>query len=159
MTATKTPQPGDTFTDEQVSALDKTHQPWPLEPFPYNQPAPRQGQPLSRRSSLGERWCPFCQTVLEAHHRACPPCRAVRETTMERSRGGRVLPVVTAEDNEQVAANVRALLDAIDEMSRVIGVASAHQNVRGRLNKSQVDDMFMACKTVMVMAEPVRESH
>lgn len=52
--------------------------------------------------------------------------------------------------------DIENLLDAIDEMARVIGVASAMQNRGGGLKAQQTEDMFFACKDVMVAADPLR---
>lgn len=49
------------------------------------------------------------------------------------------------------------LLQAVDEMSRVVALTSAYQRNGRHLKKVHVEDMFMACKEVMVMAEAVRD--
>lgn len=145
--------PGRELDDAEVSALPLDRQPQPFEPYRVSHPAPGRGRGLKRRSSRGDRWCPFCQTLLESGLRACPGCKKARDDYMDSHPASNPAPAETVEYGDN---DLRSLIGAVEEMSRVIAFASAHQNTRGTLRKSQVEDMFMACKEVIVAAEPIR---
>lgn len=142
--------------DNEVRALPAERHPVPFEAFGYNQPALRRGQGLSRKSLTGDRWCPFCRTPLLSARQSCERCHPIR---LEAVQQGLVKPdPPESPDQGFEAENLAHLMRSIDEMSRVIGVSSAHQNRSGGLSGAQVEDIFMACKDVMVAADPVRRS-
>jgi hypothetical protein len=146
------------YTDDEVRALHLNRQPTPFDPFAYNHPAPGPRRALSRKSGYGDRWCAFCQTPLgTARGQSCSVCKVLREDTMERLRGAAPSPAPpdpSAHEHEDTR-DLQNLLQSINEMSRVIGVASAMQNRGGGLKKPQTDDMFAACKDVMVRADAI----
>lgn len=153
--------PGRVYTDEEIDALHPSQRPSPQQPYGYDAAAPKQGVGHSRRSALGERWCPYCQTPLEGSGGSCAPCKVRREKTLERQRGGGPTRVPTANGTGTASRDrdrdLIHLLDQVDEMSRVIAVASAHLNRQGGIRKSKVEEMFMACKDVILAAEQVRD--
>lgn len=144
------------YGDDEVRALPKARHPDPSEPFPLNAPAQARGQGNTRRSQVGDRWCPYCQTPLRGSRQSCARCHPIRNDLVT---SGRLQPSADggqAADPTVIDQMVSQLLDAVDEMSRVVALASAHQHNGRRLGKTQVEDMFMACKEVMVVADILR---
>jgi hypothetical protein len=143
-------------SDEEVKALPEERQPEPFDPWPLNAAAPQQGQGHGRRSLSGDRWCPYCQTPLVTTLQSCPRCHPVRRDLVT---SGRLVPAQTATPSDPGAldAALDQLLDAVDEMARVVALASAHQHNGRTLKKEHVENMFMACKEVMVMADGVHD--
>lgn len=142
------------LTDAEVSELPQDRQPHPFEPYRINHPAPGRGQGLKRRSMRGDRWCPYCQTLLAPRKQACPPCKVARDEFNDSHPGRNGVPVLEPQVEDR---DLDRLISAVDEMSRVIALASAHQNTRGQLPKSRIEDMFMACKEVIMAADPIRK--
>lgn len=153
-------QAGRRYSDAQVESLDQNRRPKPVKPFNYDAPAPRQGVGLSRRSAYGDKWCAFCQTPLARSARggSCEPCRGVREEVRERLRGGSPVPAVPAssEARAQNLRDIQNLLDAVERMSQVVGIASAMRYRNGGMKRVDAEDMLVACKDVMVAADPLR---
>ncbi len=147
-------QVGKKMTNQQVRALPDENQPVQFEPFGLTHPAPGRGVGLKRLSPSNDRWCPFCQTVLGTRQRSCARCQPQRDALVD---GRRVPPSdsAPASAEPEIDHAVRGLVDAIDEMARVVAMASAYGN-RRTLTKRQVEDMFAACKEVMVQADPLR---
>lgn len=144
------------YENKEVRALPAERQPQPFEWFGLNEPARGRGQGLSRKSLTGDRWCPFCQTPLLTARQSCEKCHPIRLAAVQQ---GLVQPdPPETRDQGPEADDLAHLMRSIDEMSRVIGVSSAHQNRSGGLSGAQVEDIFMACKDVMVAATPVRRS-
>lgn len=81
------------------------------------------------------------------------PCKRARadfnDSHPDRGRQPDTTPQATDYD-------LNFLIDAVDEMSRIVALASAYQRLRGPLAQHQIEDMFGACKTVIVAAEPIR---
>lgn len=142
---------GREYTDEEVRALPSDRQPRPVEPFGYNHPAPGRGQGLKRWSTRRDRWCPFCQTPLDVSQRACDTCGPIRRGTVRET----VQPQ-SDEDTEAEDLAVQAVLDAVDQMSQVIALASGHKNRRGQIPASLQEDMFMTCKDVIIAADNLK---
>lgn len=139
--------------DDEVRALPKTRQPQPFEQFSLAAPANGQGAGLSRKSPAGDRWCPFCQTPLGRQKQACMVCQPVRQQNVRR---GNIEAPAPAPPSPVPDEHLQHLLKAIDELSRVIGMASARQNKNGGLKPEQTEEMFFACKDVMVATDPIR---
>lgn len=150
---------GREYSDEEVRTLDEGRQPEPFDPYGFNEPAPAQGQGLSRRSGFGDRWCPFCQTPLDRSSRqqSCANCKPVRDRTLEQQRGGAPgRPLLASGTQRENHRDIEQLLDAIDEMGRVIGTAYAMRYRNGGLKAVHVDDILVAAKDVMVSSDPLR---
>lgn len=150
---------GREYSDEEVRTLDEGRQPEPFDPYGFNEPAPAQGQGLSRRSGFGDKWCPFCQTPLDRSSRqqSCATCKPVRDRTLEQQRGGSPgRPLLATGAQRENHRDIEQLLDAIDEMSRVIGTAYAMRYRNGGLKAEHAEDVLVAAKDVMVSADPLR---
>ena len=91
--------------------------------------------------------------MLAPRRQACPECKTAREEYTDSHAARNGVPVLEPQVEDR---DLDALIRAVDEMSRVIGLASAHQNTRGQLPKSRIEDMFMACKQVIMAADPIR---
>ena len=139
-------------SDDEVRALPKERRPDPFDPYPLNAPARGRGHGNTRRSLSGDRWCPYCQTPLRGNRQSCERCHPIRREMVD---SGRLQEPDEIDQtvNDQMLVQ---LLDAVDEMSRVVALASAHQHNGRRLGKAQVEDMFMACKEVMVLSDILR---
>ena len=147
-------EPGIELTDQQVATLPEDRKPHPYEPYRINHPAPGPGRGLKRRSRRGDRWCPYCQTLLPPRRQACHACKDARDDYMDSHPARSGLPVLEPQVEDR---DLDRLISAVDEMSRVIALSSAHQNTRGQLPKSRIEDMFMACKEVIMAADPIRK--
>lgn len=141
------------YDDDEVRALPAERQPDPFEPFPLNAPARGRGQGNTRRSLAGDRWCPYCQTPLNGNRQSCARCHPIRQDLVT---SGRLQEQPEEVDQAAIDQMLTQLLDAVDDMARVVALASAHQHNGRRLGKTQVEDMFMACKEVMVFADALR---
>ncbi|MDP3950820.1 hypothetical protein [Microbacterium sp.] len=140
-------------SDDEVRALAEERQPHPFEPLPYDAPARAQGQGHVRRSLAGDRWCPYCQTPLSGTRQSCTRCHPIRQDLVAT---GRLQQPSNDSQPAQTDQAITQLLNAVDEMARVVALASAHQHNGRRLGKQQIDDMFMASKEVMVLADQLR---
>lgn len=153
-------QTGRIHSDDEVESLDENRQPQPFRPYTYDAPAPGRGAGLSRRSPYGDKWCAFCQTPLARSARggSCEPCRARREEVRERVRRGSPVPegVPSPEERRRNRRELDGLLRAVEQLSRVVGTSSAMRYRNGGMKAEDVEDMLVACKDVMVAADPLR---
>lgn len=145
------------YEDAEVMALPERLRPRPFEPFPYNAPAERQGQGNGRKSLTGQRWCPYCQTpLINRTKQSCEVCFPIRNETVSNRRPLPASPAPDPAQRDRVEQALDQLLTAVDEMSRTIALASAHQHGGRTLKKNIVEEMFMSCKEVIVMADTLR---
>lgn len=151
---------GHVYADAELEALDENRRPVPLVPYNYAAPAPRQGVGNTRRSAYGDKWCAYCQRPLARTWRggACEPCRERREEVREAQRAGSPPPRVpgSPEASRQNYRDIQDLLDAVERLSQVVGVASAMRYRNGGMKPDDAEDMLVACKDVMVAADPLR---
>ena len=160
MSSLETLEVGRLYSDDEVGALDENRQPQPLSPFNYDAPAPRQGVGLTRRSAYGDKWCAYCQRPLDRTSRggSCESCRGTREEVRERLRAGSPASASPSspEAGRQNYRDILHLLDAVEHLSQVVGVASAMRYRNGGMKAEDAEDMLVACKDVMVAADPLR---
>lgn len=144
------------YSDAELESLHEDRRPQPTRPFAITAPAPGQGTGLVRRSARDDKWCPFCQTALNPTARAqsCARCRPQRERALDRARNQPAASVPSP--GAQNLRDIQNLLDAIDEMSRVVGVASSMRYRNGGMKSEDAEDMLIACKDVMVASSPLR---
>jgi hypothetical protein len=140
--------------DDEVRVLPKERQPRPFEPYGLNAPARGQGQGLSRRSPTGDRWCPFCQTPCSGSgSRAGAVIRFDLRTC---SRAG------CKPSHRRRRAKSRWMNWEIlsPSLTRCRASSASHPPTRtGRgLSGAQVEDIFMACKDVMVASDAIRRT-
>jgi hypothetical protein len=175
-------QVGRPYSDADIQALEPKRRPRPPEPFPFDAPAPRRGVGNTRRSAYGDKWCAYCQTPLAPSWRSgtCDDCRDTRDEVRERLRGaprasafassaasspaglsaavaraGHASPA-PSEAGRQNYEDIQNMLDAVSRLSEVVGMASAQRYRNGGMKSEDVDDMLVACKDVMVAADPLR---
>jgi hypothetical protein len=162
-------QVGRQYSDADIGALDPNRRPHPPQPFGFDAPAPGRGQGNTRRSLYGDKWCAYCQTPLPRswNSGACEDCRETRDLVRERVRSSARSSAATAShaghpaaarngDSLQNYQDVQRMLDAVNRLSTVVGMASAQRYRNGGMKSDDVEDMLVACKDVMVAADPLR---
>lgn len=149
---------GREYTEAEVTALHEDRRPQPLRPFAINTPAPRQGRGLMRRSTHGDKWCPYCNTPLNTALRAqsCERCRPGRERALDRLRHENAAAEAPPSASQQNFSDIQRLLTTIDELTRVVGVAYSMRARNGGMSAEHSMDILVASKDVTVASDALR---
>ena len=141
------------YDEDEVQALPRSRQPRPFDPISLSAGGTGRGKGHLRKSLAGDRWCPYCHTPLFTAQQSCDVCYPVRSNLV---RAGGLEEPSEEVDPRLLEQSMVELLNAVDEMSRVVGISNAHRNRGNGLGKEQVEDMFTVCKDVMLAAERIR---
>lgn len=146
------PEPNVPYEDDEVRQFPRDRQPTKFEPYRIDHAAPGQGRAIKRLSSKGDRWCPFCQTLLVGRRQACEECREARLRNPRTSNADGDSPA--ADSLDPVALD--NLYEAADELSRTVGLINARTANKINLTKTDLMDLMAASKTVMLAAEAIK---